>query len=97
VNAKRVFAASPGRQESLRMFWPELYDALAGNVAIDSDMPVKRPNCPICSTLPVPPEGGRREIIARLWRNGTPACHVCIERSADRPGGWPLKHQEGRP
>ena len=86
----RIFReGSSQQQENIKLIWPALYDALyvpAGSVS--RDWP-----CPMCRTRypnePAPP------VVGRLTYNGHPACRGCIDELADRPGGWPLKRQDG--
>lgn len=92
MSAESVWkSASAGKQEGLRHFWPELYEALAGK-GPDAE-PREAPWCPICTRTETPP-AARKRAVGRLKLNGAPACAQCIGRLADQPGGHPLELQE---
>lgn len=82
----RIFREAGGsKQEILKTLWADLYEALMPppDAAATRQIP-----CPICrDRYPNEPA----PIVARLTRNGHPACRQCIDNLADRPGGWPLK------
>lgn len=71
--------AHDGKRETLRVLWPELYDALK---------PPDDARKALCAAAvhdyPIPPAVGRMSL------NGHPACVACLAR-CPRPGGYPLK------
>jgi hypothetical protein len=94
----QVFKDSPGKHSTLKILWPALYEAFAGPdgpVGEDGPPPryYDRMLCPIGDCGHPGPNQNlpRRQVVARLERNGTPACAQHVAAHADRPGGWPLK------
>jgi hypothetical protein len=85
----RVFRDDPSRQETLKILWPELYNALA---ELDTASKV------ILCALHFAPIGSaewqaRPPAVGRISDEyGPPACRGCITRihGADH-SGWPLK------
>ena len=89
-DAHRVFREDPSRQETLKILWPELYNALA-----DLDDGASRVILCALHDARIGSEGweGRPAAVARIsdqW--GPPACRTCLARihGADH-SGWPLK------
>lgn len=99
ADAYEVFRASPGKHNTLKVLWPALYTALAGEAG-SAGTGDKKPEryydrmvCPIgdCG-WPGPNQNlPRRPVVARLEKNGMPACAEHVALHADRPGGWPLE------
>jgi hypothetical protein len=87
ADPREIFKADPSRQETLKILWPELYDALIPR-AVDGEplIPCSLGDCGVIFQPGTP----RNKAVGRLYRNGTPACRHHIHL-ADRPGGWPLK------
>lgn len=80
----RVFKADPGRQHTLSVIWPELFNCLADVDNAAGDRVVMCALDPCAFARPrVPAEG-------RVFEHGHPACAEHL-KLADRPGGWPLK------
>jgi hypothetical protein len=77
-----------GRQNTLKVIWPELYDCLA---QIDGPAANKVIRCALgtCSG----PSGLHAPAVARLFPDGPPACSEHI-RSSRRSGGWPLERTQ---
>jgi hypothetical protein len=87
ASPSRIFAeGGTSKQETLKMIWPELYEALAGIVAGQQSSRVLF--C-VLGDCGISKRG--RIAVGRITRNGTPACAYCIGQMASRPGGWPLK------
>lgn len=77
----RIFREeSQSKRETLKLLWPELYDALMPPATARYAW-----NCALHGDRQGPP------VVGRLWRNGTPACAACIRRACDKPGGYPLE------
>lgn len=82
----RVFRDDPGRQETLKILWPALYECLA---RLDEPGPPRVLKC----GLGVHPLGAGPPAVARIInRFGQPACRPCIDKIYG-PGhaGWPLE------
>lgn len=79
-----IFRATPSRQETLKVIWPELYECLAGigRHAEPRNLLCVIGDCPV--TTP------RRPAAGRLSPNGHPACAEHL-KGAEIRGGYPLK------
>jgi hypothetical protein len=89
--AHRLFQNNPGKHSGLKIFWPELYDALAGLG------PGQQNRTITCVVGSCPMTDPRPLAVARLSRMGHPACRSHVAKLADRPGGWPLRASENFP
>lgn len=89
-DAERIFRTEPrdSKRNMIKTVWPELYDALNG-------IGEGKPNRTVYCAVGDPEHIKQRHLAtARITRMGHPACSVCVERLADRPGGWPLPAAE---
>lgn len=83
----RIFKDDPGRQETLKILWPALYECLA---ELDRAGPQRVLLCVLAANHP---DGGKPMAVGRIINAyGHPACGKCIE-SVHGPGhrGWPLE------
>lgn len=97
----RIFKDTPGKHNTLKILWPELYAALAGDgePAPGEAGPPPKPATPCCAlhcAAGTDPKVKRPISVARLSQYGPPACATCVNTYADRPGGWPLDFREER-
>lgn len=89
----RIFASEPGRAESLKVLWPELYACLSRTDGADPAA-ARSVRCTV----------GRHEgkpldaplATGRVSLNGPPACPWCLRKMCTRPGGFPLKLTDPR-
>lgn len=84
----RIFAASPGKQATLKALWPELHACLAG-----TDKPAVAP-VRTCVMGDCPSANPPRRAVARIDRWGHTACAEHVAQFSDRPGGWPMDLKE---
>jgi hypothetical protein len=83
-----LFRSSPGRHAALKVLWPELHDALAGETPeVKHNRELRR--CVEVEHADVPLEL-RPVAVGRITLNHGFACADCIERKSARPGGYPL-------
>lgn len=89
----RIFAEeSESRRETIKLVWPELYQALARPAGA-------KPTWGCALSDHGDPPGGRRSyhpVAGRIWLNGPPACGPCLNRLSDRPDGYPLDRIDPR-
>ena len=85
----RIFKDDPGRQNTLKMLWPDLYECLA---QLDGSGPARVIKCALTPCVDVP-LGTRPPAVARLFEYGPPGCERHVKTLADRPGGWPLRRE----
>ena len=91
ADAEAVFARGTDvNRNTLKMIWPELYDALAG-------LGPGQNRVVLCAIGSCPNTKPRPVAVARLTRMGHPACRAHVAKLADRPGGWPLPAKENMP
>lgn len=89
ADAERIFAAgSESKKNTIKMIWPELYDALAGLG------PGQQNRTVYCVLGSCPHTDPRPIAVARITKMGHPACRAHIAKLADKPGGWPLSAKE---
>lgn len=85
----RIFKADPGRQNTLKMLWPDLYECLAD---LDHAGPSRVLTCVMAANHP---DGAKPPAVARIADEyGHPACRSCLDK-IHGPGhpGWPLKRE----
>lgn len=83
-----VFRSSPGRHQALKILWPELHDALAGETPEVAEHRALR-RCAEMEHADLPLEQ-RPIATGRVSLNHGFACPDCIRRKSKRPGGYPL-------
>ncbi len=87
-----VFRASPGRHDTLKALWPDLYAVLAGPPKVQAERIIPCCVAP-CAQLPL---RERPRAVARVHRWGPAACAAHVKKLADQPGGWPLEAKGNR-
>lgn len=89
--AERAFDdLSQAKQDLLKTVAPELHAALARN-----QQALRDANRSTACALGGPEcAAAGRVAVGRHRRDGHPACEQCLEKYADRPGGWPLNREE---
>jgi hypothetical protein len=91
----QIFKGDEGRQNTLKILWPELYECLA---ELDNAGPPRVIRCVLSGRHPDVPtfsREGRPLAVARLDdAYGPPACRGCIDavHGKGHPG-WPLKRE----
>jgi hypothetical protein len=86
-----IFKSDEGRQNTLKILWPDLYECLA---ELDGAGPPRVIRCVLggCHDLP---SADRPLAVARLNDiYGPPACRGCLDRIHGKGHpGWPLKRE----
>jgi len=82
--------ADAGRQESLRVIWPELHAMLARE---DEPASERTTRCAVYATHEI---GTHAVAVGRLVADGPPACAECVAKAATREGGYPLTREARR-
>lgn len=85
-----IFKNDVGRQETLKILWPDLYDCLAD---LDKGGPPRVIRCVLGGYHGELPSAQRPPAVARIGdQYGPPACRECIDKVHGKgAAGWPLK------
>lgn len=85
----QIFKSDEGRQNTLKILWPDLYECLAD---LDSDAPPRVIRCVLGG---MHGEGQRPLAVGRIGdQYGHPACRSCIDRVHGKGHpGWPLRRE----